>query len=850
MDLMRLLGNATLAYAEKDLPGGYGNLYSLGGSFRQRLLAPALDVREAWAQGCHESTGLAWFSPDDSAFFPLLHLEHNGGVGALTAQLKGCYGDASPTRARVALDIDGLDNTKPFPSAEALFLACAQMMQQHTNFATDWTAEPAVVFMLSMPGKERSAHVYFTNVCFSSDVENVLGKAHALTATFNQLLEPLGMQGDFSICNSGLRWAFGNKFPPNKSNGRDRVAVPTFFNLPTTWSWKDLSNTIDPHVLPSDPAFQRQVSWLIPADNRSRKKHAAAAPTAVAPALTVNANLQPTERALIARLPEYIDCVMKRVPQPGGVMKLLPLSTYCPFKVAATDDNPPYHHGSPKVYAFSYPNGSTSVFCGVCEGKRMYIDNPNPGDDVIEARVLEEFNGEWARLGASTIMRYPRLLADGAWVPLEVLNPAAFWNAASNLNPTIKVGKRNFTECQFWYSHPGSTRYPYGTTFNPSFTHDSNFYNTYRGFNPHVLAKVDTVGIDEWQHTRELIEQNICGGDAAVCEAVIGFFVDLVQNPGRKPGWGICMFGPQGCGKGLTTQFFAKVIGRAHTCVLDATALEGQYNSRMMESLLVVAEEAVAAKEEKTVNMLKAYVTESTLPVRQKYRDEKEAETFMRIVMLSNSDAPVVIEDRDRRWLVLNASYRLGDDQDAAWRSKIADIVEERESLRGAASFYKFALQHDNSGFDPRLPIRTKARWQVRYERFNDYERYFYRMLCTGTVCANVGLDADGCYAQLAKTYSCDVSNLGEKAWTFRVPKRVVYLGLLETSRNDKMTEAALWKFIHSVMPESAWKNERPNLGAYRCRTIRFPLRSELKAAFASKLGQPMSIYAEWKFSE
>lgn len=835
----------TLAYAEKDLPGKSGNAYALGGTFRQRIQVAPVALRQAWARACAASSGTDKLLEEMPAF-PLVELEYHGQYGALTSQLKTCYGDRPTQLARVAMDIDGRDNSKPFPTAADLFAVCARMLQENTENAHNiqWEKEPAAVFFLSMPGKERSAHVYFLNACFDPSKDNVLGKAHALTDVFNELLEPCGMQGDFSICNSGLRWEFGNKFPPNKSMGRNRVAVPTFFNCAQEWDWLELASVLDPHVLVSDPCWERRVSWIIPADARPARRVAVGEGNA--PDHNVVANAPAAEKALFAQVPELIGVTTKRIQQAEGVIKLVPQTTYCPFKVLASDDQPAHHHSAPKLYAFCYPNGFVNLLCGVCTGKRLAIQPLDPPDDVIQGRVIESLNKQWARLGPANVMRYPALLPDGGWVPVEVLTPPQFFQAVDNLNPKIKVGKRNFTEGQFWYASPASTRFRYGTIFDPSYTADGNYYNTYRGFNPLVLAKAAEVGIDEWQHTKELIEQNICGGDATAAAAVFGFFVDLIQNPGRKPGWGICIFGPQGCGKGLTSQFFAKIIGKAHTCVLDASALESQYNFRMMESLLVIAEEAVAAKEEKTINMLKAYVTEEQLPVRQKYRDEKESKTFMRIVMLSNSDAPVVIEDRDRRWLVLDAGYHLGDDRDPRWRQKIADLVEERDSLTGPASFYKWALQHDNSRFDPRVPVHTRARWTVRQQRFNDYERFVYRFLCTGVVCRVMTEDSEGCHRALAKQYGCDTADLGSKVWEESVPKKLVYCGLTEISRSDKATESGLWKFLFSFTTEDEWSPHRVHLGPYRCRVVKFPSRDRLKKAFATKLGQPMKIFDAW----
>ena len=845
VNILPFITNASLAFIEANLPATKGNAYSLGGTFRKRIQCDPQVLRAAWAHACQLSTGSELLN--GSPFFPLLELEEAGKYGALTSQLKGCYDPASSAKARVALDIDGLDDSKPFPTPSHLHAAACDMLQRNTDAAYDMGKERAVLFFLSTPSKPRSVHLYFVDLCFAQTEANVLGKAHTLTGIFDALLADYGMQGDFSICNSGLRFPFGNKFPPNKNNGRDAVGVPFFFNFEDVdgLTFDALSSLIDPRCYVFDDAFNRELVWKsapVAAPAPAQRQAVGVAE----PTRTLLANVQPSESALLTHLPELIGVNMHRINQPGGVVKLVPQTTWCPFKVTPSSDHPAHHHSCAKLYAFTYPHGGAVLFCGVCTGKRIVVDGNTSAEDVVQERVINEFNGRYARCGAYNVLRYGMELPSGSFSEPQLMSYAQFCNAAANLNPAIKINKRNFKEPEFWYSSNNSKRFVLGMRFDPSYKLDGNYFNTYTGINPAVLAKVESVGIDQWQRTRSLIENNICGGDVQAAKAFIGFFVDLVRNPGVKPGFGICIFGPQGCGKGLATQFFAKIVGDNHSCTLDNTSLEGQFNYRMMQSTLVIAEEAVAAGNERTVSLLKSYVTESKLPVRRKYQDETEADTFMRIVMLSNSDAPVRIEDRDRRWLVLNAGYNMGNDDDVAWRSKIEDIVGERESLIGCASFVKYAMQCDNSQFDARLPIRTQARWQVRFSRFNEYERFIYSALCTGVLCNQMTDDSDGCHLQLSKQYQCEVAGLGALAFARPMPKRMMYIGLMETTRNDKVNESGLWKMLLQILPEEQWNFSRSQVGQSRCRMMRVPPRADLQKAFCVKLGQPLEIFSTW----
>lgn len=832
------------AAREADLPGT-ANAYVLGGTARPRLSCDPAHLRVAWARAAIASCGEVQYS-SDLAVWPLVHFGHEGKVGALTATLKNCYQPDSAARARVILDIDGRDNTKWFPSPRDLFDVCCEMLNRHTSgFRFDPSTTFGAVFFLSMPGKERSAHVIFPFLCFDNIPENVLGKAHPLTDAFNELLEPLGMQGDFSICNSGIRWEFGNKFPSNSNQGRNCVAVPTFLNTPedVSFYWRDLAVLLDPRVLPTDQCYQNVIKWIIPdivAANPAKRRTGIVRNFAVDPS-TGSA----IEARIIQEFPDLAQGGFRRIFQGEGITKLLPGSNFCPFKMEASDDQPAHYHASPKLYIFARPDGTSQVHCGVCEGQSMILPSVFNPDDTLQSSILREFNSKWARIGPLKVMRLPTILDNGEWHETTLLEPRQFETAADSTDPKLKVNGRSFTRAQFWYRSDDCLRFPLGITFDPSFTCAPGFYNSYRGLNVAVQDAPATA----WTNTRELIYANICNRDDASFRAVIGFFTHLIQNPGEKPGWGICIYGPQGCGKGLMAQFFAKIVGRRHTCTLDATALESQWNYRMMESLLVIAEEAVAAKEEKTISMLKAYVTEDYLNTRKKYADDRENKTYMRLLMLSNSESPVVIEDHDRRWLVLNARYNLGADQDQAWRQRISAIVEERESLGGCAAFYQHALVADNSDFDSRLPIRTRARWEVRYQLMDEYERYVYHLCTGGDVCGTVFEDGAGIYRYVADQIKCDIADLGSHARQFHVPKALFFTGLQERARHSKnLTESRLWRYLYKVVAEDTWSVQRPVLtNGNRARLVRLPSNDVLQKGFCDTLGQPVEIFTTWR---
>lgn len=854
---LMIAAGATLASAESSLFGGFGNQYSLGGTLRSRISIDSTAMRAVWARACEQSVDSSFLLR--SGNFPLLFLEHHGKFGALTAQLKCCYTPANNLRHKVVLDLDGFDNSKPFPTCDEIYAACAKMMQENTEPARDWSTEACVVFFLSMPGKERSAHVYFPNVCFFADQANQLGKAHPLQKIFNDILTPLGLQGDFSICNSGIRWAFGDKYLPNENNGRHRVAIPTFFNFPSHFDldaipWKVVADIIDPHMLPDDQSWEHQISWIIPVNEQPLQRRAAG--QGDAPIRTIVNNAPAAEQRLFDRVPTLVGVPMRRQSAKNGSVKLEPQTNWCPFKMEPSDNQPAHQHASPKLYAFCFANGTCKLFCGVCQGSSIAIAAPVLENDA-HREIITRFNMRFARINSDRVLKLPVQLANGNFHPYELLSLRSFVASEKTLAPKIKTPIGKLCDAEYWYHSEHSRRYPFGLIFDPSMTCDGNYYNTFTGLNPAMLAMAESMQTltddqlaAEWSNTAKLIRYNMCSNDEPSYNALIGWYRDIILMPGRKPGWGVAAYGPQGCGKGLSAQFMLTIIGRIHGVQGDSQTLTGAFNYGILESIMIFADEAVADTDEKAISQLKKYITETETVARRKYCDERTVNTVMRVFCASNNN-PVFLENKDRRWLCLNADYALGNEENQEWRELCVQVVRERESLRGPAAFYLLAVRNGNAGFDHLKPIRNRARWDLKFKEFSPFERFVYQFLSTGVVCTHFEEDAARNYTLIATANNTDVQGLCDIVWNegAELPKRLMWAGFCEMG--DKRSggfENKFWSYLYSIFPnkEEAWSLCR-HRQFNRCPTFIMPERELFKQAFCEHLGQSPEIFTEWK---
>ena len=860
VNVLAYVREATFKPSEKDFPDGYGNQYSLGGTLRDRMLISPIAMRVAYAKACEEGSGHTTFSEEN---FPLINMDQQGRVGALTAQLKCCYNAETPFKQRVVFDLDGKDNTKPFPKPLDLAIACRTLLKHFTDFAGNMDEESCIVFFLSYPAKPRSAHVYFPNLCFGKRKSNVLGKAHPLTAEFNKLLEPWGMEGDFSICNSGIRWVFGDKYPPNETIGRAVVGAPTFFDFDCDqMPWREFMDYVDPHVLQSDPQWQREVNWKVIAAPQAAPRHRevidvdATAPARVAVRGTT------FEERVVAAIPQLSGVAFRSVQQPSGQRKLLPLSKFCPFKTQPSDNCAAYEHASPKLYCLCFPNHSVLVKCGVCSDKSLLIEAPN----MEMPAIVEHFNKKYARLGqAGTVLALP---APGSDRPPTLLSYNAFINVASDPRmPNIKINKKPIHPCKLWFHSEFATYYE-ELQFDPGNLLGPSVYNTFTGYNPDVVKRAEELADltdDElkrrYHYTAKLIRENVCADDLDSFNAFMNFFTDLLINPGVKPRWGICMFGPQGCGKGLSMQFFLKIVGRRHGIHGDSRSLSDHWNAMLVQSLLFFADEGIADKDPKVIGMIKKLITESGQIVRQKFQEDRaQHNNCTRVVVASNNVEAAVIENRDRRWLCMESRYLNGNEESVYFKHLVSEVMKERDG-DGPAAFLAYIKRHGvPADFDPNAPVRTKARWNMRLESFTPYERYFYNVCVTGAIVDGVAepnkmskhqkIGWNACCVEL----ECDFSELAgtdvtKRGPLQRIPLVAFWIGFQcfnEYRPVAGCVDNSFYRWLYSFLSQETLQVKRDK-NANGWHSFVCPELTVLRTAFATYLGQPADkIFDEW----
>jgi hypothetical protein len=152
--------------------------------------------------------------------------------------------------------------------------------------------------------------------------------------------------------------------------------------------------------------------------------------------------------------------------------------------------------------------------------------------------------------------------------------------------------------------------------------------------------------------TIEKVIRHICVTDAHY-DHFINWLACVFQYRQRtQTAW---MFhGVQGTGKGtLFHQILKPLFGTRHTYIAENDNLEDQFNSFLENKLVLFVDESDSAghsNAKKVMARLKTWITEPEIPIRGMRRIAINRPNFLNIIVASNQQTPIRVEETDRRW--------------------------------------------------------------------------------------------------------------------------------------------------------------------------------------------------------
>lgn len=247
-----------------------------------------------------------------------------------------------------------------------------------------------------------------------------------------------------------------------------------------------------------------------------------------------------------------------------------------------------------------------------------------------------------------------------------------------------------------WFADPlKRVVLPSQIMFDPTNTCGIECINTFRGL---PVEPVEGDCTDLLALCMHLVSES-AANDAGIAE-VLNFVLDWMayplQNPGAKMASALVFHGPQGTGKNLFWEAYARIFGEYAT-VIGQAQVESPYNDWAEGKLFVICDEIATPNEQAhQKNALKSLITGESIQINVKFQPLRTERNHANFIFLSNDNKPLALERDDRRYLVIYCPPKLTNGlYERVWQSLNAGALE---------AFYALLMKRDLSQFQPHTP--------------------------------------------------------------------------------------------------------------------------------------------------
>ncbi|MBE16529.1 MAG: putative primase [Prokaryotic dsDNA virus sp.] len=138
---------------------------------------------------------------------------------------------------------------------------------------------------------------------------------------------------------------------------------------------------------------------------------------------------------------------------------------------------------------------------------------------------------------------------------------------------------------------------------------------------------------------------------------LISFMAHMVQHPEHRIKWALVLVGRQGCGKSTIFGILGGLLGLSNVTKITRSGVEEKYTPWAGFKQLVCMEEMrISGKNRKfLMDKLKPYISDEVVSTRNMYSSEKIVKNVSNLILFSNHDDALPLEQGDRRYYVLKS---------------------------------------------------------------------------------------------------------------------------------------------------------------------------------------------------
>lgn len=289
----------------------------------------------------------------------------------------------------------------------------------------------------------------------------------------------------------------------------------------------------------------------------------------------------------------------------------------------------------------------------------------------------------------------------------------------------LKNGKWKSGEpiADFWLKHADGRHFDTLVYAPPPVEAGPKDYNGWKG-----LAVSPREG--DWSKIYYQLHQVMCRGDEDLLGWLLNWCAALLQKPGQPGQTGIVLKGKQGTGKGFFAEdLLGAMFDRRHFIKMSSSEqFYGRFAGEMLSGrCLVFLDEATWGGDKRDRGILKDRVTSKTIFVDRKGISAINEPSMMHLIIASNEDWIVGLDQDDRRFVVLEQDNAIAQD------AKYFDPLYEELRSGGREAFLHAMLAWEVDELLIRRPPRTKAKDELKQRSLSPLFEWIFDRLYTGS---------------------------------------------------------------------------------------------------------------------
>lgn len=195
------------------------------------------------------------------------------------------------------------------------------------------------------------------------------------------------------------------------------------------------------------------------------------------------------------------------------------------------------------------------------------------------------------------------------------------------------------------------------------------------------------------------------------------------QCLGEKIHWAVLFQGLPGIGKSFIGNIMSAMLGPENISKPSNQELHEIYSSWEKQCSLVIVEEVMVSDKQDLMNKLKPKITEPVTRVREMHKAAYEQPNRYNMLLLTNHENALRIDDTDRRYYVI---YSPAEHRSPEYYIGLFNWAAQPESI---AALQHWAINYDLTGFVAKGHApRTEARKEMIHQSRNRLEEFI--MLC------------------------------------------------------------------------------------------------------------------------